>query len=620
MSDGYMGKILFVDLSTGKIETESLDEDLKHDFIGGYGFGARILYDLQSGKADPLGPGNMLGFCTGPLTGVPGFFGSRYTVVGKSPLTGGWGDANSGGFFGPYLKFAGYDAVFFAGISPKPVYLFIDDGKAELRDADGIWGKDTNQTEDLLKKELGNKVRITSIGPAGENQSLISCVMNDKGRAAGRSGLGAVMGSKKLKAIAVTGAQQVPVHNREKATEIAREFQEKLSGLFYEVLISMGTSAGLNFSVMSGDSPIKNWGGTGDTDFPNATAISDQQVLNQIEKKFACWGCPIACGAEMKAGNEYAYEAGTHRPEYETLSAFGPMCLNNNLESIIRANDICNRYGLDTISSGATIAFAIECYENGIITSKDTDGIKLNWGNHQAIIAMLERLAKREGFGDVLADGVKRAAEKIGNKSSQYAIHVGGQELPMHDPRMSPSYGGTYQTDPTPGRHTQGGLGGYELGMEPPAWLPQMDKYTYTGKGPIEAMIKNTLHSVNASGMCSFAVGVLSEDALTTFISTVTGWEFDWDEAIKTGERIANVRQAFNVREGLIPSDFRISGRPIGVPPLEDGPTAGKTVDADMLRAEYFEEMDWDIETGKPSRSKLEELGLDDVADDLHSR
>jgi aldehyde:ferredoxin oxidoreductase len=345
--------------------------------------------------------------------------------------------------------------------------------------------------------------------------------------------------------------------------------------------------------------------------------ISDQKVLDLVDEKYACWGCPIVCGAKMKAGKEYSYEAGAHRPEYETLSAFGPMCLNDNIESIIKANDICNRYGLDTISAGATIAFAIECYENGIISTNDTDGIELNWGNHQAIIAMTEKLAKREGFGDVLADGVKRAAEKIGGGADQYAIHVGGQELPMHDPRLAPSYGGAYQSDPTPGRHTQGGLGGYEIGMPPPSWLPPMDKYTYTGKGLIEAMIKNSLHTVNASGICSFGVGVLPEDALATFISTVTGWDFDMEEGLKTGERIANVRQAFNIREGFTPMDFKISGRPVGDPPLEDGPTANVTIDADTLRAEYFTAMDWDVETGKPNRSKLEKLGLHDIADEL---
>jgi len=617
MSGGYMGKMLFVDLSTGKIDEEPLDDKLCRDFLGGYGIGAHILYSRQPGKVDPLGPENALGFCTGPLTGVPGFLGSRYTVVGKSPLTGGWGDANSGGFFGPHLKFAGYDAVFFTGISPKPVYLLINDGKVDLRDAGNLWGKDTNHTEDMLKNELGKKIRVAAIGPAGEQLTLISCAMNDKGRAAARSGLGAVMGSKKLKAIVVTGTKEVPLPDKEKAATISHEYRSKMSGMMYEIFPKYGTSAGLQVCVLIGDSPVKNWGGVGERDFPNGAAISDDNVLNLVDRKYGCWGCPIGCGATMKAGTEYQYEAGVHRPEYETLAALGPMCLNDNLESILKATDICNRYGIDTISLGATISFAIECYENGIISTKDTDGIELNWGNHQSIVAIAEKIANRDGFGDMLADGVKRAAEMIGRGADQYAIHVGGQELPMHDPRLAPSFSGTYQADSTPGRHTQGGLGMFEMGVAPPEWIPSMDKYTYTGKGQYEAMLKNAVHTANAAGICNFTLSTLPSDALPTLISAVTGWVFDMNEVLKVGERISNVRQAFNIREGFTPKDFRISGRPVGDPPLEGGPTANVTVDADTLRAEYFMAMDWDIETGKPSRSKLEELGLQDIADDL---
>ena len=256
MIHGYMGKILFVDLSTGTLTIETLDEKLYRDYIGGYGLGSRILWDRQLGGVDPLGPENMLGFVTGPLTGVPGFFGSRYTVVGKSPLTGGWGDANSGGFFGPHLKYSGYDAVFFKGISPNPVCLVIDDGKAELKDASHLWGTDTNETEDALRTELGKKVYVAAIGPAGEKLSLISCVINDKGRAAARSGLGAVMGSKKLKAIAVCGTKIVPLADKEKAAQTAREYRGKLSGMMYEVFQQYGTAAGLNVCVMIGDSPL----------------------------------------------------------------------------------------------------------------------------------------------------------------------------------------------------------------------------------------------------------------------------------------------------------------------------------------------------------------------------
>jgi len=611
-----MGKVLFVNLSTGELKDEPLDENLCRDFIGGYGLGARIIYDRQKAGVDPLGPENILGFLTGPLTGVEGTFGSRYVVVGKSPLTGTWGDANSGGDFGPYLKFAGYDAVFFEGISPKPVYLFINDGKAELRDASHLWGKDSNETEDILRSSHGEDIRAACIGPAGEKLSLISCVMNDKGRAAGRSGLGAVMGSKKLKAIAVMGKQGVPVANPEQLTQVSEEYLGGEMGEFVGMMKQLGTAGSTAVSAHSGDSPVKNWGGIGVLDFPNAQAISDVAVLNLVLDKYSCWECPIGCGALMRAGKEYDYEAGVHRPEYEALCSFGTLCLNDNLESIIKANDICNRYGLDVISAGAAIAFAIECYENGLIDEEDTDGVELYWGEHEAIVAMLEKLARREGFGAILADGVKVAAEKIGKGAEEFAFHVHGQELPMHDPRLAPSFASAYQSDPTPARHTQGGLAFAEMGLAPPGF-PELDKYTYTGKGHFQAMFKNSTHMMNASGMCMFGSMAVPPEALPTFLSLVTGWELSAEELDKTGQRIAAMRQAFNAREGLKPQDFKLQGWPIGIPPLEEGPLAGVTVDAETLSREYLEAMGWDVETGKPSKEKLEGLGLSDIAQEF---
>jgi aldehyde:ferredoxin oxidoreductase len=457
---------------------EAPDDSLYRDCLGGYGLGACIIYSRQKAKTDPLGPDNILGFTTGPLTGVPGTFGSRYTVVGKSPLTGGWGDANSGGEFGPYLKLAGYDAVFFTGISSEPVYLFINEGKAELRSAGHLWGKDTNETEDLLKSELGQEVRINCIGPAGEKQSLLSAIINDKGRAAARSGLGAVMGSKKLKAIAVTGTQKVPVADPEKRLALSKDYLSKELGFIATMWKDHGTTWTTSYMTATGDTPTKNWGGIGARDFPNASALDGPTFAPLVDQHYGCWGCTLACGALMKEGQKYQYSAGVHRPEYETLGAFGPLCLNDDIESIIKANDLCNRYGLDTISVGAAVAFALECYEKGLITDKDTGDLQLAWGDGAAIVKLTEQLAKREGFGEVLADGVKRAAEKIGGGAEQYAIQAGGQELPMHDPRLGPSLATAYQVDATPGRHTQGELGFVELGKSAPIdiELPPMDK------------------------------------------------------------------------------------------------------------------------------------------------
>jgi len=613
MLGGYMGKILFADLSKGKLKDEPLEEKFCRDFIGGYGIGARIIYSRQKGGVDPLGPENILGIMTGPLTGSPALSGSRYTVVGKSPLTGTWGDANSGGYFGPHLKFAGYDGLFFTGISPKPVYLLIKDGKAELRDAAHLWGKDSFETEDILRSELGEKTEVCCIGPSGENLSLIAAVMNNKGRAAGRSGLGAVMGSKKLKAVAVIDNSKIPLADEQEARELRRKYIGKLDKSLADLFRDTGTPGITADSAHSGDSPVKNWGGVGIIDFPNAKLISDDNVIDLQSKKYACWHCSFGCGGHMKAGTEYQYEAGAHKPEYETLCMFGTNCLNTNLESIIKVNDICNRYGLDTISTGATISFTIECYENGIINKKDTDGIEMTWGNHKAIVAMTEKLARREGFGAVLANGAKVAAEKIGKGSEKYAIHIHGQELPAHDPKLGYHFASTYRLDPTPARHTQGSEAG-----PPPGLLPDFDEKSFSGRGEAHRIGSNFHQVMNCAGMCEFMyMSLPTVEVVTNFMSAVTGWDVTTDELIKTGERIQNLRHAFNLREGLNPLKFKVPDRSLGIPAQKEGPVAGVTVDENIMIKEYLAAMDWDAKTTKPSKKKLQELGLEDVAGDL---
>ena len=608
MTCGCMGKMLFVDLTEGKIQEETT-EKLYQDFLGGYGVGARIIFSRQKARVDPLGADAMLGFVTGILTGTPALFASRYMVVGKSPLTGTWGDANCGGDFGPHLKFAGYDAVFFSGISAAPVYLLIDNGRAELREASQLWGKDTWETESLLQTELGKEVHVACIGPAAEKMSLISCIISNRGRAAGRSGLGAVMGSKKLKAIAVRGTQKVPIAREAELKAARKKHLEQLGGTV-DVYRQFGTCGAMNQFVQIGDAPIKNWKGSA-VDFPNAIAISDQSVINLQERKYGCWQCPVACGGHMKPGSgQYKYPAGVHKPEYETLAAFGSMCLNDNLESIIKVNDICNRYGLDTISAGSTIAFAIECYENGIISNKDTDGIELRWGNHQAIVAMTEKLAKREGLGQVLADGVKRAAQQLGKAAEEFAIHIHGQEVPMHDPKRFMNYAISY-LNTTPARHTQGNYGSKPAsGLE----FPTFDRSSTAGRGQANKMGSDLMHVVSCSGLCMFGLGFMDASALTDFINLTTGWECRLNDLLHTGERIANMRQAFNAREGISISEFNVPGRVAGNPPLQAGPTAGKTVDFDTLRRDYLIARGWDPHSGKPSREKLLQLGLEDVA------
>jgi aldehyde:ferredoxin oxidoreductase len=599
MAGGYVGKLLFVNLSTGSIDSEALDDKICRAFIGGYGLAARIIYRRQKAGIDPLGPDNILGFITGPLTGTPAPTGARYVVAAKSPITGTWGDANSGGEFGPHLKFAGYDGVFFTGISPKPVYLLIDNGKAGLKDAGHLWSKDTYETEDSLQDEYGKDSRVSCIVQSGEKMSLISCIITARGCAAGRSGLGAVMGSKKFKAIVARGDRPVPIADKPAADNLRKEYLTALNDTqsgghsFIASFHKYGTASHAALSAQNGDSPVKNWGGIGVVDFPDVSALEPDAIIANLDKHTGCWHCPIACEGHLKEGTgEYRYVAGTRRPEYETLASFGSMCLNNNTESIAMANYICNGYGIDTISAGCTIAFAIECYENGLINRNDTGGIELTWGNHRAIVAMTELMAAREGFGEILADGVKVAAQKIGKGAEKYAVHIGGQELGMHDPKLIPpmvgdvaSAAARYQMDATPGRHTQ-------------------------GFGPSSFMS----HALSSAGLCFFG---RMWPYLRKYMKTVTGWDYTEDELRRAGERIETLRHVFNLREGINPLNWLVHPRIIGSPPFESGPLAGVAADIEAQIYWNLGALDWDRFTTKPSKKKLAYLGLDDVIKDV---
>jgi aldehyde:ferredoxin oxidoreductase len=593
MSRGYMGKLLFVNLSTGELKDEPLGENLGRDFIGGYGIGARILYSRQKAGVDPLGPDNTLGVLTGPLTGTPATFGARYCVVAKSPLTGGWGDANSGGHFGPHLKFSGYDGVFFTGISEKPVYLLIDNGKAVLKDASGLWGKSTYETEDTLEGQYGPTSKVISIGPAGEKVSLCACIMTNKGDAAGRSGIGAVMGSKRLKAVVAKGEMKVPVFDPEGANNLRKEHMAE-GKKFLEYFGQRGTSGHGDISAHSGDTPVKNWGGVGVVEIPDVSGLKGDNMIANLDKRKGCWHCPAACKASLKAGKEYPYPAGAHRLEYETIGAFGANCCCTNAEAIAMANHLCNSYGFDTISGGSIIAFAMELYEHGIITSKDTDGIDLTWGNPDGLVAMTEKMVKGEGLGEVLAQGVKVAAGKIGKGAEKYAVHIGGQELGMHDPKAS-FFGermtmAMYHMDATPGRHT-------------------------TGFGPSQF----AQFVSSAAGLCMHG-GMAGNPPkyIAGFLKYVTGWDRSMDELLKNGERIEVMRHVFTLREGDNPLERFVHPRIPGIPPQTEGPLAGVTRDIKAQAYWNLGALDWDRFTTKPSLRKLQELGLDDVADELY--
>ncbi|MCK6565987.1 MAG: aldehyde ferredoxin oxidoreductase, partial [Dehalococcoidia bacterium] len=444
---GFNGKMLNVNLTTGEITVENPPEDLYRQYLGGYGIGARMLWDRVPAGANPLGPENMLGIFPGLLTGTP-LFGQRWQVVCKSPTTGGWGDANCGGDFGGQLKLSGWDGIMFFGKSPKPAYLLVDNEHAELRDASDLWGTGAITSETLLKERHGKRASIANIGQAGETLSYLSGICNDHGRLAARSGVGAVMGSKNLKAIVALADRKIIAQTGD-ITKMVRtnldEFIKPLRDFFH----TFGTTGITSMSALNGDSPVKNWGGVGVVDFPAETSgqIAGAVINTKMAKSYGCWHCPMACGAEsVESGNpQYPYPKHTHRPEYEAMASFGTMNLINDPEALIYANHLCNEYGLDVIGAGVTASFAIECFEAGILTKEDTDGLVLSWGGASAMLELLKMIGERRGIGDTLADGVKVAAEKIGRGSERFAMHIGGQEIPMHDPKLQPEYHTTYK-------------------------------------------------------------------------------------------------------------------------------------------------------------------------------
>ena len=621
MIGGYAGRIGFVNLSTGEIKQEALDERAARQFIGGYGIGVRLLFERQRAGIDPLGPGNILGFTTGPLTGTPTPTGGRYTVVFKSPLTGGWGDSNSGGYFGSELKAAGWDAIFVSGISSSPKYLLVSNMGLELKEASHLWGRDTNETEEILRKELNlPKLRVACIGPASERLSLISGIVNDKGRIAARGGGGAVMGSKRLKAVAVHGATKVAVANGEKLNQLRKDFIKELHELrgFSKILVDYGTCGTTGTLVGSGGTPIQNWLGAGLQAFPTVERITDPEVIRYQQKRYRCANCPIACGGilNVSAG---PYPVGEiHKPEYETMAAFGPLCMNDDLFSIFKMHDMCNRSGLDTISAGSVLAFAMECFEKGLINRTDTDGIELTWGNPKAMIAMLEKIICRQGLGDVLADGVKLAADRIGKGAEAYAIHIGGQEPGMHNALFLPSRGTGFVCDPTPGRHTAAPMARLDAGPAVIAPYPELqyqnfERYQYRGKGPASAAISCYWQVGTCAGVCLFPVIYFGNFPLIDFINAVTGWEMTVQEVLQTGARIQSLRQEFNKREKIELSSRKLHPRMAGTPPKTDGPLKDITVDIETLSSEYYSAMGWNPENGFPSEETLNKLGIQEL-------
>lgn len=653
------GKVCHVDLGAGTILHEDPGPELSQKYLGGVGLGARILWDRIKPGVDPLGPDNVIGFTTGLLTDTGSLCTGRFMAVSKSPMSGGWGEANCGGYFSPFLKRCGIDGLFFSGIAERPVYLFIDHQSAELRDASDLWGLDTTQTEQALKQRYGKSAQVACIGPAGERCSLLASISTDGGRMAARSGMGAVMGSKRLKAVVAAGGTRVPVADREEMKRLSEEFRKRLksfafvepflndrllaitgkitgkplfmrqpSVLWRWLLRKFGTPSLTAISAETGDSPIKNWGGTVQNDFPaeRYRKVAGEKIKQYETKKYGCFSCPIRCGGTVSVPGLPGMEK-MHKPEYETVCSFGALSLNDDLDALFVINDLVNRGGIDSISCGGVVAFAIECFTEGILNTGDTGGLELRWGNAEAIVALTRMIINREGLGDLLADGVKRAAQRIGRGSEKFAIHCGGVEPAMHDARFDPGLGIAYYCEPAPGRHTvtcmqfldvQSLEKQFSKARKPPLFTTRKGKYRSDDKG--EALAVGVFYKmlVDAAGACLFGTQVGGRLPLCEWMNAATGWNLTNDEYLVVGERIQHLRQAFTVREGLNAiKDFRPHPRMWGAPPLEHGPLKGVTLDLDTLAESYYRALGWDVATGKPNRKRLEELGMHEVVEGL---
>ncbi|MBY9016330.1 MAG: aldehyde ferredoxin oxidoreductase family protein [Candidatus Lokiarchaeota archaeon] len=615
MVNGYTGNILRVDLTNEKIIIENPEEIFYRRYIGGEGFVAYYLLKELKAGIDPLSAENKLIFATGPLTGfaIPGT--GRNSVGAKSPLTGGFGEAEVGGHWGAELKHAGFDAIIIEGKAKKPVYLWIKDGDAEIKNAIHLWGKVTGEAEAIIKKELSDQfIRVAQIGSGGENLVRYACIINDLRNAAGRTGMGAVMGSKNLKAIAVRGHKKLEVINKEKLRAKIREFNEvaykTVSGYF-----EYGTGSGIMEQfAKSGNLPTRNFR---DGNFKGAKVLDPGIMKQEIGLKMeSCYACSIRCKKVVEIGEPWNVNPLYGGPEYESIGAFGSNCGVDDLKAVCKANELCNKYSIDTISTGVSISFAMECYENGIISDNDTNGIKLNFGNAEAVVQLVEMIAKREGLGDILAEGVKKAAEKIKNGADKFAMHVKGQEIPMHEPRLKQGLGVGYTVSPTGAEHmanmhdtsiaNENSIALHRaIGILEPLEIDDL------GIKKIRALVyyTNWRNLLNALLICYFVPWDYVD--IPEIVRSVTGWYTSSWELMKVGERITTMARAFNVREGLTKKDDWLPER--FFQPHTSGALAETAIKPNELKnaiITYYKMMGWD-EDGIPTKSKLEELELD---------
>ena len=601
MAHGYYGKTLRVNLTTGELRDEPLPEALARLCLGGSGLAARYLYDETDASTDPLGPDNLLCFMAGPFVATPVPASNRFAVAARSPLTGIWGEADCGGHWGGALKSAGYDGILITGRADSPVYLWIEDGQAELRGASHLWGLDTY--------ELDLGAEMVCIGPAGERGVRFASVMSGRydGRAAGRTGMGAVMGSKNLKAIACQGRQRAPLADRETLVRSVREIIPTIRQGTAN-MHKYGTANGVISFERLGDMPIRNW--TVGQWTEGAERISGQHMAETIlTDTYACGGCPIGCGRVVEiAQGPYAGVKGAG-PEYETCASLGAMCLIDNIEAVAKLNELCNRYGMDTISTGAIVAFAMEAQERGLIEEG------LDWGDAQGAIALVERIARQEDeLARLLGQGVRAAAAQLGGQAEEFAIHAKGMELPMHDPRAFYSLAPAYATSNRGGCHLQAlsHIFARSVTMPEIGVHEVLDRYAVEGAGELVARSQDLMCLFDSLKQCKFVLfGGVKLSHMTEWLRAITGWDVDNEEMLTIGERIYNLKRMYNVRLGVSRKDDTLPPR-ILVHRFQEGGAVGKLPPLGQMLAGYYEARGWTVE-GIPTPEKLAALGLEEV-------
>ncbi len=626
MNYGYTGKILHIDLTNHSIEVEEPDTSFYRSYLGGRGIGYHYLMKLVPPRTDPMSPENILVMATGVMTGSPLAASCRFAVVGKSPLTGTAAESEAAGFFGPELKKTGFDAVVFRGRSETPVYLWIHDGKAEIKDATHIYRLGAKEVEDAIRDELGNsKIRVAQTGLAGINRVLFANITNNLGHFNGRNGFGALMGSKNIRAVAALGSDKINFFNREflrrKAKQYATTFRDNPLG---EALYTYGTTAFAKILSDAGALPVDNFRRSALDDPSPVSGDTYNKLL--LQKRKGCYRCPIQCKRGIALDDpKYGIDSRYGGPEYETISALGTNLNIVDLKAIAKGNEICNRYCMDTISAGMTIALACECFQEGIISKEDTGGLQLRFGDADLMIALLEMIAKREGFGDVLANGSARLAKKWGVEDQSCNLSVKGQELSMHDPRVKVGVGigfavSTYGADHMTAAHDPVLIDENSFSFKSVKALG-IDKAVSATEITDEKVrsymqLEKLWRMMDALGLCVFGYaprGVIPLGVMVQSLNAITGWNTNIDELLTAAERGSMLARAFNSREGFTIKDDRLPKRLFN--PKPDGPGSGKQIfeedDFDKAIALYYEMINCDPETGRPRHGKLIELGLD---------